>query len=83
MTREFYCDRLKSSGQLSGYGYYLDDIEQWNDVKLIPDEIEEKIKSLFVDGYDMYTVEKMIPSAYKWAVNFMALYHISYFTGYF
>ena len=40
MTREVYCDRLKSSGQLSGYGYYLDDVEQWDDVKLIPDEIE-------------------------------------------
>ena len=28
MTREFYCDKLKSSGQLSGYGYYLGD---WDD----------------------------------------------------
>ena len=81
MTRDVYCERLKLSGQLLGYGYYLDDNEQWDDVKLIPDEIEEKIKSLFGNGYDIHTVEKMIPYSYKWVVNFMAMYHISYYKG--
>lgn len=59
-------------------GFHLDDVEQWDDVLAIPDEIGDKIVSYFKQNWTKDQVMSLVQPEQHWMVEFIAMYHESY-----
>lgn len=73
--REHLIKTYKTNGKLSGLGYLLDSIDDWDIVSEIPIEIEEKILDLRSQGFSRVTIQNKIELEYANYVEFVYLYH--------
>ena len=73
--REHLIKTYKTNGKLSGLGYLLDSIDDWDIVSEIPIEIENKILDLRSQGFDRVTIQNRIELEYANYVEFVYLYH--------
>ena len=75
-----YRDRLirtyKEQGKLSGLGYLLDSVDDWDIVAEMPIEIENKILDLRNQGFNRVSIQNMVEPEYANYVEFVFLYHI-------
>lgn len=73
-------DRLirtyKEQGKLSGLGYLLDSVDDWDIVSEIPIEIENKILDLRNQGFNRVSIQNIVELEYVNYVEFVFLYHI-------
>ena len=74
----FVCSKIRSE-KLSGMGYHLDSVEDWNIVAQIPQEIEQDVISYFIAGFNHKEVARKLPEEYKWVPEFISMYHKSYY----
>lgn len=72
--RENLIKTYKAKGQLTGLGYMLDDVNDWDIVAEIPIEIEEKILDLRSQGFGRVTIQNKIELEYANYVEFVYLY---------
>lgn len=73
--REHLIKAYKAKGELSGLGYYLDSVDDWDIVAEIPIEIEEKILDLRSQGFNRVSITNTIEPEYANYVEFVFLYH--------
>lgn len=74
--REQLIKTYKAKGQLTGLGYMLDDVDDWDIVAEMPIEIENKILDLRSQGFNRVSVQNAVESEYAKYVEFVFLYHI-------
>lgn len=73
--REHLIKVYKAKGELSGLGYYLDSVDDWDVVSEIPIEIEEEILDLRSQGFSRVAIQNRIELEYANYVEFVYLYH--------
>ena len=66
----------KTNGKLSGLGYLLDSIDDWDIVSEIPIEIENKILDLRNQGFNKVSIQEALKQEYANYVEFVFLYHV-------
>lgn len=74
--REHLIKSYKAKGKLSGLGYYLDSVDDWDIVAEIPIEIEEKILDLRNQGFNKISIQEVLKQEYANYVEFVFLYHV-------
>lgn len=68
----------KRRNEITKGGFHLDDVEQWDDVLAIPDEIGDKIVSYFKQNWTKDQVMSLVKPDQHWMIEFIAMYHESY-----
>ena len=74
--REQLIKAYKAKGELSGLGYELDSVDEWDIVAEIPIEVENQILYLRLQGFNRVSITNTIEPEYENYVEFVFLYHI-------
>ena len=74
----FVVSKIRSK-KLTGMGYHLDSVEDWNIVAQIPQQIEQDVISYFIAGFNHKEVARKLPEEYQWVPEFISMYHKSYY----
>lgn len=68
----------KRRNETTKWGFHLDNVEQWEDVLSIPNEMGDKIVSYFKQNWTKDQVMSLVQPEQHWMVEFLAMYHESY-----
>ena len=75
LERNQLIERYQAKGKLSGLGYWLDCVEDWDILIEMPEEVERQILDLRRQGFNKVSVEHSVADEHAQYVEFIYMYH--------